>query len=221
MRKVENEFLETWNRTHRKHFHGTINYDDWLTKEPFYNIIKNENGKFLDLGCGQGNNTLFLTQLGKDVLSVDLSTVALNIVKENIPNSKTMQLDMSKSLPFKDNEFDIIVSDLSLQYFDKVTTFKIIDELSRVIKNKGYLILRLSSINDVNYGAIQGKKLEEHYYFVEKRNKRYYDENDIRYFFNKWNIIYIKEEASVLQRYEYERDYFIVLVQNIKRKNEI
>ena len=35
MRKVENEFLETWNRTHRKHFHGTINYDDWLTKEPF------------------------------------------------------------------------------------------------------------------------------------------------------------------------------------------
>ena len=137
MRKVENEFLETWNRTHRKHFHGTINYDDWLTKEPFYNIIKNENGKFLDLGCGQGNNTLFLTQLGKDVLSVDLSTVALNIVKENIPNSKIMQLDMSKSLPFKDNEFDIVVSDLSLQYFDKITTFKIIDELSRVIKNKG------------------------------------------------------------------------------------
>ena len=221
MKKIENKFLETWNNTHRKHFHGTINYDDWLNNNPFHNIIKNENGKFLDLGCGQGNNTLLLTKLGKDVLSADLSTVALKIVKENIPYSKTIQLDMSETLPFKDNSFNIVISDLSLQYFDKMTTFKIIDELRRIISSNGYLMLRLSSINDVNYGAIQGKKLEEHYYFVEKRNKRYYDEKDIIEFFNKWNIVYIKEEKSFLKRYEYERDYYIVLVQNIKRENEI
>ena len=218
MGKIENEFLETWNRTHKKHFHGVITYDDWLTKQPFYSIIHNEKGMILDLGCGQGNNTLFLSELGKNVISADLSTEALKIVSENIPTANTVQLDMKEPLPFKDNEFNIVVSDFSLQYFDKDTTFKIIKELSRIISNDGYLMLRLSSINDVNYGAIQGNKLEEHYYFVEKRNKRYYDENDIIMFFNDWKIIKLEEEKSSLQRYEYERDYFIVLVQNQKEK---
>jgi len=63
---------------------------------------------------------------------------------------------------------------------------------------------------------MQGVKLEENYYFVEKRKKRYYDLKSIETFFEDWNIVYVKEEKSKLERYDYERSYFIVVVKNEK-----
>lgn len=213
---MNNEFLNVWNNSHKKHFHGEIIYDEWLDKEPFKSVINNSNGQFLDLGCGQGNNTLFLIEKNKNVLSADLSDVALKIVKENITNSKVVQIDMSKKLEFKDNQFDVIISDFSLQYFNEKTTFNIINELKRVLRKDGYLILRLSSTNDVNYGAMLGDKLEKNFYFIEKRNKRYYNEEDIRYFFNQWDICFLEEYTKKLKRYQYERSFFEVLVRNKK-----
>lgn len=213
---MNNEFLNVWNNSHRKHFHGTIIYDDWLEKEPFKTVVDNCEGKIMDLGCGQGNNTLFLINKNKDVLSCDLSDEALKIVKENIKGAKVFQLDMSKKFDFEDDTFEIIVADLSLQYFDEKTTFDIVNELKRILCKNGHLILRLSSVNDTNYGALLGEKIENNFYFVEKRNKRYYDERDIRYFFDKFNICFLEEFRSKLVRYEYERSYFEVLLRNDK-----
>lgn len=210
---MNNEFLKVWNNSHIKHFHGVIIYDDWLEKDPFNEIVK-KNMKFMDLGCGQGNNTKYLLERGKNVISCDLSDEALNIVKRNILNSTVIQLDMTEKMPFDEKTFDVVISDLSLQYFSKKTTINVIKEIERILKSKGYLLLRLSSINDKNYGALLGNKIEEHYYFVEKRNKRYFDENDIRYFFKDWDIIYLKEKKSKLQRYEYERSYFEIIVRS-------
>ena len=209
---MDNEFINVWNHSHKKHFKGEIIYDDWLTRVPFANIINNETGLFMDLGCGQGNNTKFLIEKNKNVISCDLSNEALKIVSENIPGSNVIQLDMSKKFDFKDNTFNIIISDFSLQYFSKDLTFQIIMELARILKNNGYCILRLSSINDTNYGALQGEYIEKNYYFVEKRKKRYFDEQDIREFFRDWDILYLKEKTEKLQRYEYERSFYEVLV---------
>lgn len=70
---------------------------------------------------------------------------------------------MTKGLPFEDNLTDIIISDLSLHYFTEQKTFEILDEIKRVLKPNGLLFFRVNLINDVNYGAREGKKLNHIY----------------------------------------------------------
>lgn len=57
-------------------------------------ITKIENKNAIDLGCGIGQDTKWLLDKGFDVISSDISERALNKLKELIPNSKTMQLDI-------------------------------------------------------------------------------------------------------------------------------
>lgn len=112
----------------------------------------------LDLGCGTGNDSLYLTSHNKKVIACDYSSVALEDVKKFIPNASTLQIDFAKGLPFNDNSFDIIVADLSLHYFDSNTTIKIMKEVKRVLTAHGILLARVNSINDINYGAGLGEK---------------------------------------------------------------
>lgn len=204
-------FKNEWNRTHHKHNEGEIISDDWLERyEEYFCPI---NDKFLDLGCGSGNDTkILLEKYNKDVISSDFSEVAISLINKKIPAAQTVIFDMTHTFPFDDNSFSFIVSDLSLQYFDYVDTCKTISEIRRVLKKNGYLLLRLSSIEDFNYGAMNGDLLDYHYYFIEKRNKRYFDENDIRYFFSDWTICSIKNMKMESGRYEYPRNVYEVLL---------
>lgn len=165
-------FEEYWNESHRKYFNGKINYDDWLDK--YKDILSKAKTSILDLGCGEGNDTLYLKERGYDVISLDYSKAALDIVKNNIKGSKTVLADISKELPFENNSFDIVIADLSLHYFDKNTTKKILSEIKRILTPHGHLLARVNSTDDINYGANQGTKIEEDFYFVSGYNKRFF-----------------------------------------------
>ena len=81
--------------------------DSWMAK--YLNHITNvENKKAIDLGCGIGQDTKYLLDKGFDVVSCDFSERALNKLKELIPNSKTMQIDIKEKLPFEDNSIGLI-----------------------------------------------------------------------------------------------------------------
>lgn len=204
-------YINEWNRTHMKHNMGEIISDDWLDKYEKY--LKEASGKFLDLGCGSGNDTKTLIEkYNKDVIASDFSEVAIEFLKNKMGNIQTAIFDMTGDFPFENDLFSFIIADLSLQYFDYIDTSKIISELRRIIKKNGYLLLRLSAIDDYNYGAMEGKKIDYHYYHVEKRDKRYFDEIDIRNFFSDWDICSINKTTMASGRYEYSRSVYEVLL---------
>jgi SAM-dependent methyltransferase len=165
-------FEEYWNESHKKYFTGKIIYDNWLDK--YLDKISKCKTKILDLGCGEGNDTLYLIEKGYEVISLDYSKEALDIVKNNIRDSITVLADISKKLPFEDNSFDIIVADLSLHYFDLETSKKIMMEIKRILTKHGCLLARVNSIYDLNYGANQGTKIEDDFYYVSGYNKRFF-----------------------------------------------
>ena len=111
------KFKEYWDETHKKYSMGKIVYDHWL--DEYKDILDNCKTKVLDLGCVEGNDTLYLTERGFKVIACDYSEIALNHVKQELANVETIQLDISESLPFKENTFDLIIADLSLHYFDE------------------------------------------------------------------------------------------------------
>lgn len=177
-------FEDYWNKSFKQLQQSgqKVCYDNWLDK--FVDLIKQTKSSILDLGCGMGNDTLYLTERGFKVVSCDYSKEALKSVKKLIPNSTTKIVDISKKFPFGDEEFEVIIADLSLHYFDQKTTIEIMKEIKRILKKGGYLFARVNSTNDINFGAGKGEKIEENYYFVEGYNKRFFDIDDVNNYFS-------------------------------------
>ena len=184
-----------WNNIYKEKSNNKIVYDLWLDK--YEDIIsKYKDEPVLDMGCGTGNNLLYLTERGfKDIYACDYSEEALKIVRNNFKDVKLLEHDITKRFPYKDGSMNLVIADLSLHYFKKRKTIEIIKEIKRILKADGYLIGRVNSMNDTNYGASQGEEIEKHYYLTKDGYKRFFDEEDIRYFFKDFNIEYCKEDS--------------------------
>ena len=176
------QFQNHWNETHKRLFTGKAVYDNWL--DDYKQVLDKTKTCVLDLGCGNGNDTLYLTEKGFKVIACDFSLVALENVKLSVPNVETKQLDISQTLPFENESFDLIIADLSLHYFDSKTTVSVMNEIKRILKSGGSLIARVNSTEDTNYGAGQGEVLEENFYFVDGYNKRFFTISDAEKFFS-------------------------------------
>ena len=192
------QFKDYWDETHKTYSMGKITYDNWL--DDYKEVLDNCKTEVLDLGCGAGNDTLYLTERGFKVIACDYSEVALNHLKEQLKDVKTMQLDISQPLPFKENTFDLIIADLSLHYFDKKTTIEIMKEIRRILKPNGHLLARVNSIADKNFGAGNGQKIEDNYYYVEGYNKRFFSIEDAKKFFSYIGKTKIKEADMLRYR---------------------
>ena len=184
-----------WNNIYKEKSNNKIVYDLWLDK--YEDIIsKYKDEPVLDMGCGTGNNLLYLTERGfKDIYACDYSEEALKIVRNNFKDVKLMEHDIAKRLPYKDNVMSLFIADLSLHYFKKRKTRQIIKEIKRILKTDGYIIGRVNSIKDINYGSNTGEEVEKHYYLTKDGYKRFFDEEDIRYFFKDFNIKCCSEES--------------------------
>lgn len=185
------QFKDYWDETHQKYSQGKIVYDNWL--DDYKKVLDKCKTPVLDLGCGTGNDTLYLTERGFKVIACDYSEVALGKIKKTFANVETKLIDISQPLPFADNSFDLIIADLSLHYFDEATTNKIITEIKRILNHGGHLLARVNSTADINHGAGQGKKLENNFYFVEGYNKRFFDVSEAEKFFSMIGKAEIKE----------------------------
>ena len=192
------QFKEYWDESHKTYSMGKITYDNWLDK--YKDVLDKCKTKVLDLGCGVGNDTLYLTERGFKVIACDYSDVALKHLKEQLKSVETKWLDISTSLPFKDTTFDLVIADLSLHYFDGKTTIAIMKEIKRILKPNGHLLARVNSIADKNFGAGNGQKIEDNYYFVEGYNKRFFSIEDAKKFFSYIGKTKIKEADMLRYR---------------------
>lgn len=135
---MNNGFVKMWDNRSKRRSSVPV-YDLWL--DEYKNILQeNKDNEILDLGCGIGADTLYLLERGYNVLSCDFSVEALKSIENNIPNSKTLYLDMMKKFPIADKKYSLIIADLSLHYFNNETTIHIMKEIKRILKDGGVLL---------------------------------------------------------------------------------
>lgn len=198
-----NGFVEMWDDWSKRRS-SIPAYDLWL--DEYKDILEqNKKNTILDLGCGIGADTLYMLERGYDVLSCDFSNEALKSIQDNIPNSKTLYLDMMKDFPIEDNTYSLIIADLSLHYFDNETTIHIMKEIKRILKKDGILLSRVASVNDFNFGAGVGEELEKNYYFEGDYTKRFFDLEDINKYFGIIGSVETEETQMTRNEAEYSK----------------
>jgi len=169
-----------------------------------YKVIKPKHKNLLDLGSGNGRDSLYFTRKGIRVTVVDWSKSGLDQLRKlakqkKIANLEVIPQDISQ-LRFKPNSFDVIYTHLSLHYFDDKTTKKIFNKLYSVLKKDGLLFVKCKSTDDALYGL--GHKLEENTYSFRDHVRHFFDKDYMTVLLAKFQIIKVRRSSSVYHSYK-------------------
>lgn len=194
----------------KDHINKELEPDIWISE---YKEFFDGKGKCLDLGCGIGQFSKELMEYGYNVTSADISSIALNKVKEF--NQNIIQLDMREKLPFEDETFDLVFANLSIHYFSDLDTKKLMLEIKRILKNGGLFIGSVNGIQGIEKVKDTAQLIEYHYYFNQKQYYRFFDREDLNKYLNVFEILKIDERETI--RFNHVKNYAVFIV---KKQNE-
>ena len=144
----------------------------------------------LELGCGEGNDSIYFAEQGHAVTATDFSNVA---VEQNSKRWAHADLtfkvqDISQRLQFDDASFDVVYARLSLHYFTDEITKNVFREIARILKPGSTLCFMCKSTDDHIYG--EGEKIEP---------DMYERDGHVRHFFSKEYAVKLLKEARLTQ----------------------
>jgi malonyl-CoA O-methyltransferase len=125
---------------------STYDHDRNLTRDLDEHIIRqvlaNRPGRLtLEIGCGTGKNTTFLSQVSEQVLAVDFSEGMLQLAKEKIeaPNVRFCLADLTHRWPLHSASVDRIVCDLVLEHIQDLS--HVFSEAAHCLRKGGYFFI--------------------------------------------------------------------------------
>jgi ubiquinone/menaquinone biosynthesis C-methylase UbiE len=114
-------------------------------------------GLLLDVGCGTGENAIFLAQNGFTTYAVDIAQPAIEraIVEAKQRQTKVdFRMSDALNLEFDDEMFDYVTDCGLFHTFDDTRRRRFVEEIARVTKPGGtYFILCFSDKEPTNWGG--------------------------------------------------------------------
>lgn len=121
----------------------TLRFLKFLKKDQKYKL---EDRVILDLGCGTGRNSNYLTEIGNKVTGIEISSTAINLAKKR---AKGLGLvvdyrlgDIGKPYDVKNSSVDIVLDITSSNSLSESGREIHLKEVNRVLKNGGYFFVR-------------------------------------------------------------------------------
>jgi ubiquinone/menaquinone biosynthesis C-methylase UbiE len=211
-----------WDELHKKMIESGFEMD-WgasLTESvmPYLEHSKH----ILDLGCGQGNDSIRLSRSGFQVTGIDLSKNAIHSARERAESENLkidfIPMDMSVRLNFEDSSFDMVLANLSLHYFSRTKTEFILQEISRILEPNGILCLHVNSNEEGEKRRAKGSvvsELEPGFYL--KRDgvtRRYFAKDDLELLLKNWKIVNLEKRFLLGENGQNRKMCWQVVAQN-------
>lgn len=122
----------------------------------------------LDVGCGVGRLVYWLRKFGIDARGVDISEFALQLADK--PIRKYLMIGDITNLPFKDNQFDVVVTYDILERVERSKLRKAIEETIRV--SRRYVLHKIYSCENVWFRIFHRRDFSIISYFPQKYWKK-------------------------------------------------
>lgn len=184
--------------------HSGYAQEDWITKPTIFStqVIKYfpKQGQLLELGCGQGQDSIYFAQKGYHVTASDISQFALDQAKNRMPSALSgklefLQLDLSNPLPFPPESFDVIYSHLSAHYFDSQRTHQLFHEIHTSLRPGGIFAALTNADTDPDVITAQ-KRLEAEYYLTDDIKRRYFSLESLAEFTRAFKPLLLDDQGS-------------------------
>lgn len=101
--------------------------------------------RILEIGCGPGNNLMFLSQEGFDVAGTDASPKAIEYARCRLGGAADLKVAEFPELPFSDESFDLVVERNAILCVPFEVGKATVKEVQRVLVPKGRFLFVPSS----------------------------------------------------------------------------
>lgn len=168
---------------------------DRMLLESFF-FRNKDKGKFLDLGCGPGQTTAFLKNIGcNNIIGTDLSSEMITIARQLNKDIEFSVEDMCR-LTFADNTMGAALAFYSIANLDYPAIARTFSEANRVLKPGGQYLFSFHTGNEVlHLDSFLDESVSMDFYFID---------TDRVLELLKANQFAIKD---VMIRYPYEKEY--------------
>lgn len=181
-------------------------------KDKFYWGLKPEEGLIeaiqyapagiaLDIGAGEGRNSIFLAKNGFKVEAIDTIKEGLEKCKKitgkyNLP-IKTKVIDIRR-FEFDKNKFSLILSIVTIDFLKFSEIKKIITQVKESLKRGGIFYLVVFSINDpaIKVCKKKSKVIEHNTFYIAKSKtfRHFFEKKELIDLLNDFKIIKLKKE---------------------------
>ena len=156
----------------------------------------------LDLGIGQGTDSIPLAELGFNVTGVDYSIKCLEICKNNCNKLNLVHSDI-RSFNIEKNKYDLIKSICVLHFLHKNDIYDIIKNIKNNLKSDGLVYISVFSLEDPSFNFKCNNPdfdtLENNVFhkISDDTYSSYFSKNEILELFSDFNTIFISDEYSL------------------------
>jgi demethylmenaquinone methyltransferase/2-methoxy-6-polyprenyl-1,4-benzoquinol methylase len=109
-----------------------------------------EGMSILDVGCGTGSYLEFYKRYNCNLFGIDTSPAMLEVAQHRLGEEADLYLGSATDMPYPDHSFDLVMSMLVLHEMDHPIRLAVLDEIKRVLKHTGKILLI-----DFNPGPLQ------------------------------------------------------------------
>ena len=176
-----------------------------LELKRYLNLVPGK--EVLDLGIGQGRNSIPLTELGFNITGVDYSTKCLEICKNTCNKLNLVKSDI-RTFDIEKDKYDMILSGYVLHFLHKNDSYQIIKNIKNNLKNNGIVYISVFSLEDPRFNKPSTSsdfEILDNNILHNKVNDTYvsfFSKDEVLNLFSDFKTIFVSEEYCLEQNVE-------------------
>lgn len=172
-------------------------------------------GEFLDLGCGDGHDLIFMAKQGFNVTAIDQSNIAVANIEKYLEKYEYLMSKIKlfcqdiKDFEINKNKYQIINAFNSLQFLEKNEGLALIKKIKEGLMVGGFAVLAGFTVNDPLYQNPVNQK------------RCFFTPNELKDLFFDFEVIFYEEiEVTDLGHTGYQQPHQHQMVRLVARKSE-
>lgn len=167
-----------WNGFYQSHLPTSMSESPFAKSVTTFLANKIEGLNIVDLGCGNGRDSLFFASKGARVIGIDASTIAINTLQKYANSSISFITgNFTNDERIYKGDVDCFYSRFSIHAISENDEDELLKNIKTSLKSNGYLFIEVRSIHDEKYG--KGVEIAKNTFLLDNHHRRFLRMEDL------------------------------------------